>query len=206
MSGPEQFGVGNVVATIRNWIDKSSGIYTSETTPDSSTLAGIAKPGALLVDFVDTSLWINKGTQELPNWTIFSTGGGLPGLGQLCVARFDYDFSIDGGAIGTIPTIAVVPANAIVVMGIIDNYEQMASAGNAEIGISCEVPGDIVALDTEIIQSTWTLGIRETDIKIQSATTFFKTTQQRMITLEISDAALTAGRFTCSTWFCQSNS
>lgn len=206
MSGPEQFGVGNVTATVRNWIDKSSGIYTSETTPDETTFAGIAKPGALLVDFVDTSLWINKGTQELPNWTIFSTGGGLPGLGQLCVARFDYDFSIDGGAIGTIPTIAVVPKDAIIVMSLLDNYEQITSNGLAEIGLSIETSGDVVALDTLYTLPRWTLGIRETDVKINTAGTFFKTTQQRMITMDISVAALTAGRFTSSTWFCQSNS
>ncbi len=46
------------------------GPFSHDGTPDSTTLAGVAAKGALLIDTSNGLLYQNTGTQETPTWTL----------------------------------------------------------------------------------------------------------------------------------------
>lgn len=48
-------------------------IFVSSGVPDSSTFAGVARKGALLLDELNGNIYKNFGSQNAPNWTDIST-------------------------------------------------------------------------------------------------------------------------------------
>ncbi len=101
-------------------------------------------------------------------------------------ARDIYDFSIHGGAVGTLQLPLVVPDNAIITECIVDVLTDPASGGAATIALGLNTTTDLLAA-TAIASVT---GI--VVAKAQAAA--FKLTAERNLQLTIATAALTAGK------------
>src|SRR5690242_20315705 len=75
--------------------------------------------------------------------------GGYPrGAGPVNQFRGRYDFSVDGGAIGTIVISDgqdKIPANAIILGGFVEVDTLVAGGAGATLAIQVEAAGDIVA-------------------------------------------------------------
>jgi hypothetical protein len=112
------------------------------------------------------------------------------GLHAKRMARTIYDFSVDGGAIGSINLGAIIPAKAIINQCVINVITAMASvSGAGTVAISAESAGDIkAAVDAD------TLSGIVAGIPIGTAATMIKTTVARQLTLAIAGSPLTAGK------------
>lgn len=123
--------------------------------------------------------------------------GGRSGYGGLFVARGNYDFAVDGGAISTIALIGstAIPAGAVILGGFVDVITALAGA-TATIALQVEAAGDIVA--TTAVAS-WTTGRKNILPAFVAgsltAANSVKTTVARDISAVIATAALTAGKF-----------
>ncbi len=114
------------------------------------------------------------------------------------VARGDYSFAADGGAVSTIALTGstLIPAGAIVTGGFIEVTTALTSGAAATIAVQVEAAGDIV---TATAVASWTLGRKNilpapTSGALTAATTV-KTTAARDISIVIAIGALTAGAF-----------
>ncbi len=61
------------------------------------------------------------------------------------LAIFDYDFAVDGGAIGTIATGVDLPANAVIEKCWFRVETQLVDAGSGTLAVQCEDAGNILA-------------------------------------------------------------
>ena len=104
-----------------------------------------------------------------------------------------YDFSIHGGAVGTIELPAEIPDNAVIVGAYVDVLTDPTSGGAATVAIGLNTTTDILAA-TAIASVTGVVVAKE-----QSAA--FKLTADRKIQVTIATAALTAGKMAiCIDW------
>ena len=103
----------------------------------------------------------------------------------------EYDVAKHGGAVGSIPIGQKIPANAIVTGGHMKVLAAPTSSGAATVAINLESSGDVLAA-TAI--ASLTPGLHDV-IPDGTAANDFETTQERMLTVEVSTAALTSGRF-----------
>lgn len=74
--------------------------------------------------------------------------GTILGAGLLKQARFVYDFSTDGGTVATIVALKTadkIPANSVMLYGVIDVITAVTSSGSGTLGFQCSAGGDIVA-------------------------------------------------------------
>ncbi|MFG6101193.1 hypothetical protein U2F10_02995 [Leptothoe sp. EHU-05/26/07-4] len=101
-------------------------------------------------------------------------------------ARDIYDFSIHGGAIGTITMPLTTPDNAIITECIVDVLTDPTSTGSATIALGLNTTTDLLAA-TAIASVTGIVVAKE-----QAAA--FKLTAERNLQLTIATAALTAGK------------
>lgn len=122
----------------------------------------------------------------------------IAGATNLKVAQAEYDFAIDGGAIGTITlrqtgsTLPnLIPAGSVIVGGFIEVLTTCTSGGAATIGVNSEAAGDIKAAATAV--ATYAAGI--VPIVPSWGTTAVKTTASRSLAITIAAFALTAGKF-----------
>lgn len=111
------------------------------------------------------------------------------------VARGDYSFATDGGAVGTIPLMGgtLIPAGAIILGGILEVTTAVVGAG-ASLGIQIEAAGDTVAV-AAVSGAPWSTVGRKSIIPAFTGATVLKTTAARDISAVISAAVLTAGVF-----------
>lgn len=119
-------------------------------------------------------------------------------VGRTKVARGDYSFAVDGGAVSTIALTGstLIPSGAIIVRGFIEITTTLTSGGAATIAVQVESAGDICAATAV---ASWTAG-RKNVLPAQTsgsltAATSVKTTAARDISIVIAAAALTAGVF-----------
>lgn len=115
------------------------------------------------------------------------------------VARGDYDFAVDGGAVSTIPLIGgtLIPLGATILYGWIEVVTALTSGGSATAAIQVEGAGDIVPAQ---VLATWTTGRKKIvpclgASAVLAAATDVRLTADRDISLVIAVAALTAGKF-----------
>lgn len=127
--------------------------------------------------------------------TTVSEGGGVS---RQKVARGDYSFATDGGAVSTIALTGstFIPSGAIITGGFIEVTTTLTSGGAATIAVGVETTTDIV---TAVAVASWTAGRKNilpalTSGALTAATTV-KTTAARDISVTIATAALTAGVF-----------
>lgn len=112
------------------------------------------------------------------------------------IARGDYDFAVDGGAQGDIDLMGVagLPADAIVLGGLVEVTAALTSAGAATVALKAEGVGDVIAA-AAVSGAPWSTVGRKSVIPDMSGANSLKTTADRDITMTIATADLTAGAF-----------
>lgn len=115
------------------------------------------------------------------------------------VARAEYDFAVDGGAIGTITLRAAtgdlggnaVPSGATVLGGYIDVSTAVAQAATGTLALGLDSSNDVFSQATPGL----TVGRKSVTPAFTGATTL-RTTAVRSITFTIGVIAVTAGKLT----------
>lgn len=117
--------------------------------------------------------------------------------GNLKIARADYDFAVDAGAVGTLALLGAtdVPSGAIILGGVLKVVTVPTSGGGATMAIQVEAANDIVTA-AAIAGAPWSTTGRKSVIPVFTGATSVETTAARDISLVIGTAALTAGKFT----------
>jgi len=121
--------------------------------------------------------------------------GGYPRATQIQAIRGRYDYSVDGGAIGSVDlTTEEIPANALILGGFIEVDTAPTSQGAATVAVSVESAGDIVSA-AAISGAPWsTTGFKDIAPDF-TGSSVIRTTEPRKITASVAVAALTAGVF-----------
>lgn len=123
---------------------------------------------------------------------------GTPGP-RAKIARGNYDFAADGGAISTIALMGAtnIPLGATIVGGYVQVETLLTSGGAATCALQVEGAGDIVPAQT---LATWTVGRKNIVPALATSAVLgtagvVRTTAARDISLVIAAFALTAGKF-----------
>lgn len=128
---------------------------------------------------------IIEGTRQL------AEGGAF---GAVKLARGDYSFATDAGAIGNINLGASIPSGALVLAAYIEVITPPTSGGLATIELQLEAAGDVQAA-AGIGAAPWsTAGPKLSSARTRAAVPL-KLTAARDIVMVIAAAALTAGAF-----------
>jgi hypothetical protein len=121
------------------------------------------------------------------------TGGWPEGTGTKWM-RGRYDFAVDGGAISSITISAEnIPANAIILGGVVEVDTAVTSGGAATLAVQVESAGDIIAA-AAVSGAPWSTTGRKSVIPVFTGATTVKTTAARGIVVVIAAATLTAGQ------------
>jgi hypothetical protein len=119
--------------------------------------------------------------------------GGYPSGTGIKFVRGRYDFAVDGGAVGTIAiTAEKIPANAIILGGLVEVDTAVTSGGSATVAVQVEGAGDIVAA-AAVSGAPWSTTGRKSVVPAFTGATTVKTTAARDISIVVAAAALTAG-------------
>ena len=105
------------------------------------------------------------------------------------VQKVTYDFAVHGGAVGNIELDCTVPENAVIVDGIVDVLTNPTSGGSATVALKVEGAADLLGA-TAIASVT---GLVDT-VPDGTAANAIKTTADRVVTVTVGTAALTAGK------------
>ncbi len=119
------------------------------------------------------------------------------GVGFLRVAKAQYDFAVNGGAIGAIDLGVTIPAKAIVCGGFVEVLTTFTSATDAAtVALSVEGANDIVsAIAISNGANPWDAGNHAIVPKANTPeSTAVKTTVARKVTATVAVEALTAGK------------
>jgi len=108
------------------------------------------------------------------------------------IARATYDFDEHGGAQGDIGLGVTLPDNAVVTRSWYEVITQVTGGVGAEFALKSEATNDILA--SAVLGTVGTVGFHE-GIQDGTAANFVKTTASRELTIEITVADLTAGKF-----------
>jgi hypothetical protein len=118
--------------------------------------------------------------------------------GPVGTAKFQYDFSLDGGAIGLITpgNSPIIPAKAIILGGTIDVTTALTSGGSATIALGLSAGGGgAAAILAATAVASWTAGITLVTIPKFTTATYIKMTADGRMTLTVATAALLTGVF-----------
>lgn len=119
--------------------------------------------------------------------------GGL-GRGESIWALGQYDFAVDGGAVGAITLRGdSIPSGAIIVNAVIDVDTALTSGGAATVSVGTEGAADIQAA-AAISGAPWSTAGAKVPTKTATSA-HVTTTASRAITATVATAALTAGKF-----------
>lgn len=103
------------------------------------TGVNILGKGSICIDVNTGTRYINAGTKELPAWISFTPIPTLApsGHGIFRVAKFTYDQTLDGGAIGTRTPVnkVIIPNGAILTSGYFVPLTELESLGAATLAI-----------------------------------------------------------------------
>ncbi len=111
------------------------------------------------------------------------------------VAKYTYDFAVQGGAIAALPlTGSALPAKALVYGGFMEMITALTSGGAASAALSVEGANDLVVA-TLVSGAPWSTQGRKAIIPVFTAATIVKTTVARTPALTPSGFVLTAGKF-----------
>lgn len=103
--------------------------------------------------------------------------------------KVTYDFDVHGGAVGDIALDCTVPDNAVILDGIVDVLTPPTSGGAATVALKVEGAADLLGA-TAIASVT---GLVDT-VPNGTAANAIKTTADRVVTVTVAVAALTAGK------------
>lgn len=115
---------------------------------------------------------------------------------RLKVARGEYDFAVDGGAVSTIALMGAtdIPSGATILGGWLEVETIAASGGAATIAVQVEAANDIIAA-AAFGGAPWSTTGRKSVIPVFTGATAVRTTAARDISAAIAGAALTGGKF-----------
>ena len=121
---------------------------------------------------------------------------------DLKVAKGEYDFAVDGGAVSTIILRASsddelgndIPPNAVILGGYIEVDTILASAGAPTVAVNSEGAGDLLAA-AAFGGAPWSTLGRKSILPVFTGATSVKTTVRRQLAITIAAAALTGGKF-----------
>ena len=211
MSTPTQFGPPTSLWAWLNTLRTANiGIFTFSGVPvdgASGTYAGFVGTGGVITNTATGVWYTNVGTLAVPSYRASSIPvAGSGGLGVMGNAKMTYSFATDGGATGTItpsnsPTI---PIGAIILGGTIDITTSLTSGGAALIGLGLGNGAQALSLISATAVASWTSG-QLALIPVFTAATYVKVTAETALTLRVSVAALTAGRFDVNLVYVQGN-
>jgi hypothetical protein len=123
----------------------------------------------------------------------------IEGTTRIKTAVAEYDFAIDGGAVGNISLRSVdgmgatIPSGAIIHSGFVDVITPLASGGAATAGLGLEAAGDLVG-PVVVTNAAWNSAGRKNINPGGTGSTTVKTTATRQPTLAVGVAPLTAGK------------
>jgi len=111
------------------------------------------------------------------------------------VAYFEYDFAVDGGAIGTVALRGDrLPLDAIVTSGMVHTNAAFTSSGAPTVTLGVETAVDVLA---STLKGALTLNALLDTVPVGTAATSIRTTTVgKGITMTIGVAAITAGKLT----------
>jgi hypothetical protein len=121
---------------------------------------------------------------------------------DLKVAKGEYDFAVDGGAVSTIVLRASaddelgndLPPSAVILGGYIEVDTILASGGAPTVAINSEGAGDLQAA-AAFGGAPWSTTSRKSIVPVFTGATSVKTTVRRQLAITIAAAALTGGKF-----------
>lgn len=123
----------------------------------------------------------------------------MPSKAEVFLARAEYNFAVDGGAISAIASKTVIPAGALIIGGFVNVLTTCQTAGGdaGTMAIKVEGANDIVsAIAVSDGTNPWDAG-RQAIIPKRNTpeSTSIRTTAARRVTFTIAGQAFTAGRF-----------
>lgn len=128
----------------------------------------------------------------------------IEGTRGLKEARGEYDFAVDGGAIGTIVLRAApgdsngndIPPGSVITGGYIevDTAVTSASGNTGTVAVNSEGAADLQAAAVTS-GAPWSTTGRKAITPVYTAATGVKTTARRQLAITVATAALTAGKF-----------
>lgn len=173
----------------------------------SGTLAGIAGPGSKCYDDATGRQYITSSAKSSPTWELIvnSPNGilesslaaaSLTGLNELRTAKCQYDFSVDGGAVGAILPVsgATLPSKAIILGGVVDVVTTITGGGGATIALGTSAGSSATSLKAATAIASYT-GVALALVPVFTAATIVKLTASGAIQITVGTAALTAGKF-----------
>lgn len=115
------------------------------------------------------------------------------GLGRLFRVKAVYSFALDGGAISTITPkkSATLPANAVIVGGIINSTTAVTSAGSATVSVGTDAGSSTTAILAATAKASLSANALINAVPVFA--TPVKLTAKGNITFTVAVAALTAG-------------
>lgn len=118
------------------------------------------------------------------------------GKGLVGNAKMTFDFSVDGGAIGTITPVnsPQLPAGAIILGGVIDITTALLSGGAATIALGLGSGAQVASLKAATAVATYALGMAVPVVPLFTAATYVKVAAETQMTLTVAAFALTAGK------------
>lgn len=128
-------------------------------------------------------------------------GAGLGG-GRVKAAVAEYDFAVDGGAIGNHTLRGdVLPKGAVVVDSLINVDTKLESGGEATVLLSAEAEGDLQA-SKKVSEAPWSTATPKRGA-VTATSTPVATTAVRSVVAKIGTAALTKGKFRVVVFYVQ---
>lgn len=132
----------------------------------------------------------------------------IEGTSRLKEASGEYDFAVDGGAIGTITLRSAggstlgnsIPSGSVITGGYLEVDTAVTSGGTPAVAIQVEGAADLVASGTLAAAGLASTG-RKSIVPAFTGATSVKTTAARSIVLTVATAALTAGKFRVVLWY-----
>lgn len=126
----------------------------------------------------------------------------MEGTRGLKEARGEYDFAVDGGAVGAITLRSApgdsngndIPAGSLIMGGYVEVDTAVTSDGEATVAVSAEAAGDLVTA-AAVSGAPWSTTGRKAVTPVFTAATGVKTTERRSLAVAVAAAALTAGKF-----------
>jgi hypothetical protein len=182
---------GDTTTTI---VNASQGGARTYTIPDAGGAASFAMTGTTAGSITATVAELNKLDASVAD--VYADG-----LTQPRVAQATWDFAVDGGAVSAIDLGVTIPANSIIIGGIVDVQTTCTTAA-ADTGtgaISVEGADDIVAAVAVETGTPWDQGLQQ--VIPATAANAVKTTTAKAITFTIAVQAFTAGKFTVSLFY-----
>jgi hypothetical protein len=126
----------------------------------------------------------------------------IEGSARVKTVVADYDFAVDGGAVGTITLRGdnTIPSGSYILGGLVDVTTAVTSGGAGTVGVNSNAAGDIVA-PAAVSGAPWSTTGLKSVIPAFTGATAIKTTAQRSLAITIGTAALTAGRFRVTVYY-----